>query len=164
MKTVDFEDTDFAQDVITENERIVFSKRSGSKTTSKTNKPVQKKSNKYGTCDSTNCRYEDFSFNLFGDTIDVYFHDQVFSEEDENHWIFGNSNYAEQVINISLKRPSGNALSPSQIKQTFVHECVHIMLESGQFYDESYNEALVEWLAKCINMLFMTNKEISSRF
>lgn len=157
-KVIDFEDTEFAKDVITPSEKIVFIKQhrenSNNEVTNTSKKKVKKITKKY----------EDFTFELFGDSIDVCFHDMVHSDEDPNHWIFGNSNYAEQVINLSINRPSGKPLSPAQIKQTFIHECIHIMLESGQFYEESYNEALVEWMAKCINQMFFMNKDIASRF
>lgn len=159
-KIVDFEDTDFAQDVITSEEKIVFNKSHRENTKNEVTNTSKKSSKK----NEKMKKYEDFTFDLFGDTIDVCFHDMVYSDEDPNHWIFGNSNYAEQVINLSIKRPSGKPLSSAQVKQTFIHECVHIMLESGQFYEESYNEALVEWMAKCINQMFFMNKTIASKF
>ena len=109
-------------------------------------------------------KYEDFQFNLFGETIDVCFHDKVYSDYDNSCWIFGNSNLSEQVINLSLTTPSDKPLKPEQVKQTFVHECVHIMLESGQYFEESLNEGLVEWMAKCINMMFFTNTELAKHF
>lgn len=158
-KVVDFEDTEFAKDVITSNEKIVFNKQHRDNS----NNEVTNTSKRSARAVKVK-KYTDFTFELFGDTIDVCFHDMVHSDEDPNHWIFGNSNYAEQVINLSIKKPSGKALSPAQIKQTFVHECVHIMLESGQFYEESYNEALVEWMAKCINQMFFMNKDLANRF
>lgn len=157
-KVIDFEDTEFAKDVITPSEKIVFIKQHRENSNNEVTNTSKKKAKK------TIKKYEDFTFELFGDSIDVCFHDMVHSDEDSNHWIFGNSNYAEQVINLSINRPSGKPLSPAQIKQTFIHECIHIMLESGQFYEESYNEALVEWMAKCINQMFFMNKDIASRF
>lgn len=159
-KVTNFNDTIFAEDVVTENDNIICSpytkypKRNNGKQASK---PSNKKNTKQK-------KYENFTFNLFGDDIDVCFHDYVYSDEDPDRWIFGNSNFAEQVINLSTKKPSGNPLTSSQIKQTFIHECMHIMLESGQFYEESYNEALVEWMAKCINMIFFNNIELSKKF
>lgn len=157
-KVIDFEDTEFAKDVITPSEKIVFIKQHRENSNNEVTNTSKKKVKK------TIKKYEDFTFELFGDSIDVCFHDMVYSDEDPNHWIFGNSNYAEQVINLSTNRPSGKPLSSAQIKQTFIHECIHIMLESGQFYEESYNEALVEWMAKCINQMFFMNKDIASRF
>lgn len=105
--------------------------------------------------------YKNFKFDLFGDIIDVCFLPKVCNK---NKWIFGDSNFAEQRIRLSLYKPSGAPLSPQQINQTFIHECVHIMLESGQFLNESNDEPLVEWLGKCINVMFMANKDISSHF
>ena len=125
-KVIDFTDTEFDKDVLNPDPKIVFN-----------NKNTK--------------QYESFRFDLFGDTITVRFFDNVYSKDDPDMWIFGNCNFVDQVINLSTKSISGEPLSRNQIRQTFVHECVHLMLESGQFYEESYNEALVEWLAKCIN-------------
>lgn len=138
-KVIDFTDTEFAKDVLNPDPKIVFN--------SKNTK-----------------QYESFKFDLFGDIITVRFFDNVYSKDDPDMWIFGNCNFADQVINLSTKSISGEPLSRNQIRQTFVHECVHLMLESGQFYEESYNEALVEWLAKCINKLFVSKISLVKRF
>lgn len=108
--------------------------------------------------------YKDFKFDLFGDKFNVHFTDAVHDVDDNDHWIFGNSNYSECEINLSTKSPLGHPLKPEQIKQTFIHECVHMMLESGQYYNESCNEALVEWMAKCVNVMFFSNSDIAKKF
>lgn len=160
-RVTNFDDTIFAENVAPENDTIKFPreyhKSSGTSNASNTKtsrKPKEKKVSKSTT-------YKDFSFDLFGDTFDVHFKDKVYSSQDKEHWIYGNSNYANLVINLSTLRPNGDPLLPSQIKQTFIHEVVHMLLESGQFFDESYNEALVEWIAKCINKMCPT---IMSKF
>ena len=119
-KVVDFMDTEFAKDVLNPDEKIVFNKpcrasknNNVKNTNTKRNMKKQKK-------------YEDFQFNLFGETIDVCFHDKVYSDYDTSCWIFGNSNLSEQVINLSLTTPSGKPLKPEQIKQTFVLSLIHI--------------------------------------
>ena len=170
-----FNDTVFAEDVVTENDNIICSpytkypKRNNSETKVSSKASSSKASSSKASFSKTSKKikqkkYENFSFNLFGDEIEVCFHDMVYSDEDNKRWIFGNSNFAEQVINLSTKKPSGNLLTPEQIKQTFIHECVHIMLESGQYYDQSYDEGLVEWLAKCINMMFFSNTTLAKHF
>lgn len=149
-----FDDTIFAENVIGENDVIKFPRdhhRNGSASAEPSHKSKKKVSKVY----------EDFDFDLFGDTFYVHFQDQVFSKEDHNYWVFGHSNYANLEIDLSTKRQDGMPLLPQQIKQTFIHEVVHMLLESGQFYDESYNEALVEWIAKCINQMCPT---IMSKF
>ena len=156
-KVTNFNDTIFAEDVVPTGEKIVFPRESKPRTGGKEKAMSSKKSPKQK-------KYEDFTINLFGDDIDVCFHDKVFSDTDPEMWIFGNCNFAERVINISLQSPSGRLLTSNQIKQTFVHEMVHIMLESGQYYDQSYDEGLVEWLAKCINMMFFSNTTLAKHF
>lgn len=75
-KVVDFMDTEFAKDVLNPDEKIVFNKpcrasnnNNVKNTSTKRNMKKQKK-------------YEDFQFNLFGETIDVCFHDKVYSDYD----------------------------------------------------------------------------------
>lgn len=152
-----FEDTIFAEDVVnangvSQNDNITFRREHRSSSPAAKSKTSKKKVSK---------NYEDFDFDLFGDTFHVHFADRIVSVTDPEHWVFGNSNYANLEINLSTRRENGDPLLPSQIKQTFIHEAVHMLLESGQFYDESYNEALVEWIAKCINKMCPT---IMSKF
>lgn len=138
-KVINFTDTEFVKDTLNPDPKIVFN-----------NKNTR--------------QYESFKFDLFGDIITVRFFDNVYSKDDPDMWIFGNCNFADQLINLSTKSISGNPLSRNQIKQTFIHECIHIILESGQYFEESYNEGLVEWIAKCVNIMFFTNTELAKHF
>ena len=157
-KVVDFMDTEFAKDVLNPDEKIVFNKPCrGSKNNNVKNTNTNRNMKKQK-------KYEDFQFNLFGETIDVCFHDKVYSDYDTSCWVYGMCKLSEQVINLSLTTLSGKLLKPEQIKQTFVHECIHIMLESGQYFEESCNEGLVEWMAKCVNMMFFSNTELAKHF
>ena len=138
-KVINFTDTEFVKDTLNSDPKMVFN-----------NKNTR--------------QYESFKFDLFGDIITVRFFDNVYSKDDPDMWIFGNCNFADQLINLSTKSISGNPLSRNQIKQTFIHECIHIILESGQYFEESYNEGLVEWIAKCVNIMFFTNTELAKHF
>lgn len=138
-KVINFTDTEFVKDTLNPDPKIVFNNKNTS-------------------------QYESFKFDLFGDIITVRFFDNVYSKDDPDMWIFGNCNFADQLINLSTKSISGNPLSRNQIKQTFIHECIHIILESGQYFEESYNEGLVEWIAKCVNIMFFTNTELAKHF
>ena len=40
-----------------------------------------------------------------------------------------------------------------ELDKNLIHECIHAILDEGQFFDESSNEPLVEWLARCIYSL-----------
>lgn len=157
QKITNFNDTVFSEDVNPSNEKIVFPtspKMRKEGTTTKVKKTAKKST---AMVKSNNKVYKDFTFDFMGDTYEVNFHDGVYDVEDNQHWIFGNCCLADRVINISTKTQYGKPLSNNQIKTTFTHELTHIILESGQFYDESYNEHLVEWIGKCISMLFLTD-------
>ena len=38
----------------------------------------------------------------------------------------------------------------SEIYITLVHEIIHAILDTGQYFEESQKEPLVEWIARCI--------------
>lgn len=163
-KITNFNDTVFSEDVNPTNEKIVFpsSIKMKKEGTSTKVKKTAKKSTAMVT--ANNKAYEDFTFDFMGDTYEVNFHDGVYDMNDNEHWIFGNCCLAERVINISTKSQYGKPLSKNQIKTTFTHELTHIILESGQFFEESYNEHLVEWIGKCISMLFLTDTRFNKIF
>ena len=37
-----------------------------------------------------------------------------------------------------------------EIYITLVHEIIHAILDTGQYFEESQKEPLVEWIARCI--------------
>lgn len=96
----------------------------------------------------TTKKYKNFKFDFFGDTIQVKFFDKV--TDMDGNWIFGNASYDDCTINCSTINCSGRPLTENQIKNTLIHEAIHIILQSGQYFEENNNEALVEWLAKGI--------------
>ena len=52
---------------------------------------------------------------------------------------------------ICISKKVGDSIQPeSEMYLTLVHEIVHIILDAGQYNEESHNEALVEWLSRCI--------------
>ncbi len=164
QKITNFNDTVFSEDVNPSNEKIVFPTATKSRKEGAVTKVKKTAKKSTSVVKSNNKNYEDFTFDLMGDTYEVNFHDGVYDVEDNKQWIFGNCCLADRVINISTKTQFGKPLSKNQIKTTFTHELTHIILESGQFYDESYNEHLVEWIGKCIAMMFLTDTRFNKIF
>lgn len=93
-------------------------------------------------------KHKNFKFDFFGDTIEVKFFDKVTNQDGD--WIYGCASYDDLTIMCSTLNCSGRPLTENQLKTTIVHEAVHIILQSGQFFAENDNEPLVEWLAKGI--------------
>ena len=59
----------------------------------------------------------------------------------------------ECSIEVSTKSENGLNLTPRTINITLLHELVHAIFASGM-YQETQDEPLVEWVAKCIYSLY----------
>ena len=90
---------------------------------------------------------KDFNIPFFGDEIEVHFVDNAKIGQQK---VLGYCVPGANIIYVSLKNFDGRKLKPIQIKTTIAHELMHVFLNSGEYYDCSHNEQLVEWLAKCI--------------
>ena len=98
-------------------------------------------------------------FNIFGDIWTIKFIDQVLEDrgtEDPNHWLFGASNNIPKTILISTKTKENKPLSDREILCTIAHECVHAILDSGQYINASSDEPMVEFLGKGILSLIQS--------
>lgn len=71
----------------------------------------------------------------------------------EHTYRFGQENSADHIIEIATKFYSDSPISKEELDKNLIHECIHAILDEGQFFDESSNEPLVEWLARCIYSL-----------
>ena len=97
-----------------------------------------------------NMNIEDFNnkqFDIFGTIFTIKLVDTLDKEDNLLHYGLTKGNIREVRISrevIKAKQPD------SELYLTLVHEIVHIILDTGQWLEESGNEALVEWLARCI--------------
>ena len=71
----------------------------------------------------------------------------------EHTYRFGQENSANHTIEIATKFYNGSPISKEELDKNLIHECIHAILDEGQFFEESDNEPLVEWLARCIYSL-----------
>jgi hypothetical protein len=116
-------------------------------------------------------KWKSKKFNIFGDKWTIVFVDKVLDNrgpEDPEHWLFGESTSLNKKIRISTKKPDDTLLSDNEVLNTVAHECVHAILDSGQYLKSSGDEPMVEFLAKGIlsllkNKVFEYEDEKSNR-
>lgn len=92
-------------------------------------------------------RFNNKKFELFGTTYVIKVVGIL--ANNDNMYQYGITYNAKKEIHISKK--VGDSIQPeSEVYLTLVHEIVHCILDAGQYNEESQNEALVEWLSRCI--------------
>ena len=91
---------------------------------------------------------------LFGTIWRIKYVENI-SDNNENQ-IFGCTNPSTKEIYIA-KNMDGIAISQNEIELTLLHELTHAILMTGQYMEESNNEALVEWVARCVYQLLKKN-------
>lgn len=92
------------------------------------------------------------SFNIFGTEYKLEFVDKI-KCEDDNMFCWGDTDGRTHTIRISLKDLNGKKISSKEVRITVLHELIHAIFNEGQYKDESNNEPLVEWVARCLNSL-----------
>lgn len=95
---------------------------------------------------------KDTKFDIFGTTYRIKFVESVKSD-DENTFIWGDTDGRTHTIRIALKDVNGKKINIDEIKITILHELFHAILNEGQYRSSSEDEPLVEWLARCTNSL-----------
>ena len=71
------------------------------------------------------------------------------SDEDDNTLHYGITECNTKEIRIS-KEVMKAKQSDSEIYITLVHEIMHVVLNTGQYLEESQKEPLIAWLTRCI--------------
>lgn len=95
-------------------------------------------------------KIEDFNnkqFDIFGTVFTIKLVDTLDEEDKLLHYEITEGNTKEIRINkevMKAKQPN------SEIYLTLVHEIIHTILDTGQYFEESQKEHLVEWIARCI--------------
>ena len=93
---------------------------------------------------------EDFNnkqFDIFGTIFTIKLVDTVDEEDKLLHYGITECNTKEIRIRKEVMKAKQ---SDSEIYLTLVHEIIHAILDTGQYFEESQKESLVEWLARCI--------------
>ena len=77
--------------------------------------------------------------------------------EDKESFYFGMSNAIYKEIKLSTKLPDNTKVNNDSLQETYYHEILHSILNEGQYKEESDNEPLIEWIAKCLLQLKKQN-------
>ena len=97
-----------------------------------------------------NMNIEDFNnkqFDIFGTIFIIKLVDTLDEEDRILHYGSTEGNTKE----IRISKEVMKAKQPdSEIYITLVHEIIHAILDTGQYFEESQKEPLVEWIARCI--------------
>lgn len=97
-----------------------------------------------------NMNIEDFNnkqFDIFGTVFTIKLVDTL--DEDDNNLHYGLTE--DNIKEIRISKEVIKAKQPdSEIYITLVHEIIHVVLNTGQYLEESQKEPLVEWLTRCI--------------
>nr|UWI03889.1 MAG: Putative metallopeptidase [Bacteriophage sp.] len=97
-----------------------------------------------------NMNIEDFNnkqFDIFGTIFTIKLVDTLDKDDELFHYGIAACNAREIRISkevLKAKQPD------SELYITLVHEIMHVVLDTGQYLEESQKEPLVEWLTRCI--------------
>lgn len=92
------------------------------------------------------------TFDLFGDKWKIQLVDKLVDEKD-GHEYFGQSQRgARNLINIAKSLDNVNTTEDTRV-QTLLHEIIHAICDTGQYFNISQDEPFVEWMAKCLYSL-----------
>lgn len=89
-------------------------------------------------------------FKIFGEPWKIKRVRCITNPDNPDMWRYGEANNATHTMTISQESADGIPIPYRTQELTRMHELVHVILDEGQYYDESQNEPMVEWIAKCI--------------
>lgn len=92
-------------------------------------------------------------FNIFGEPWRINWVTCITNPDNPEQWRWGETNTGAHLIRISKENVEGKKILQRTQDLTKYHELVHAILDEGQYLEESQNESLVEWLAKCLMSL-----------
>ena len=98
------------------------------------------------------------SISIAGEIYSIEYLDKI-EFDGTNGFLFGLSVYPNRSIKVATKDLNGDPLSASQIETTLWHEVAHMILFAGQYNKLGQNEALVEWLGRCIKDITLSIQE-----
>lgn len=93
-------------------------------------------------------QYKDKEFDLFGDKWTIKYVDTLTQKED-NAELYGLTDYGNRTIYIATTLDGKTPVSKRDLRLTLLHELNHAILQSGQYMEETSDEPLIEWMAKC---------------
>lgn len=91
------------------------------------------------------------SVDIFGTTYTINIVDTLDKADDECNY-YGETDHSSKIIKIG-RNVHNIKQSDTEMKLTFLHELMHVILSIGQYNNCNNDEPLVEWLARCIYSL-----------
>lgn len=89
-------------------------------------------------------------FKIFGEPWKIQWVKCILNPDNPELWRFGETDNGTHTLKISQETVDGTPIPKRTQEVTKMHELVHVMLDEGQYLEETQNEPLVEWLAKCL--------------
>lgn len=94
--------------------------------------------------------FKNKKFKFINSIYELKFVDRIGNQDEV---IFGQLDPDLKQILIATKDVNGNTYKENQIKNTILHELIHLIFFEGQYHECYEDEPLVEWLAKSIKLL-----------
>lgn len=89
-------------------------------------------------------------FKVFGEPFTLQYVTCIINPDNPELFRWGETDNIRRLIRVSTESVTGVPVPKRTQEITKWHELMHCALDEGQYCAESQNEALVEWLAKCI--------------
>ena len=97
-------------------------------------------------------QYKNRTIKIFNSTYKLSFVNNIESE-DPNRTTMGVTDSNLKTIKIRLLNSEGKPVPEKELEITLLHELFHAILDEGQYLNNSMDEPLVEWLARCTKHL-----------
>lgn len=97
-------------------------------------------------------KLQNTEFDIFGTKWKVVFKETVLNDEEQPHELYGCCTMSSHTIEIA-KSVNGVKQSKEELKISLLHEIFHAIFDTGQYFNSSNDEPLVEWCARSINNL-----------
>lgn len=96
--------------------------------------------------------YKNRTIKIFNSTYKLLYVNEIESE-DPDRTIKGETDGDLKTIKIRLLNREGKPVPKKELEITLLHELFHAILDEGQYLNNSMDEPLVEWLARCTKHL-----------
>lgn len=97
------------------------------------------------------------SIDLFGTIYKIKIVDNIKIEgSNGTEYPLGLTDSVNHIISIA-SYVEDTKVPKNEMELTLLHELVHAIFITGQYFEENENEPLVEWTARCLNQLIKKN-------
>ena len=96
--------------------------------------------------------YKNRTIKIFNSTYKLLYVNDIESE-DPDRTTMGVTDSNLKTIKIRLLNREGKPVPKKELEITLLHELFHAILDEGQYLNNSMDEPLVEWLARCTKHL-----------